>query len=112
LSAKAVLTDHAGAGSREPGRGVSKDHQEIIRQMSDERLYRRPAAEIVRSFLMLRFGLHLGLRQKKLRQLMVCERGRLPRSERQLADMKRGGIRWNERDNGWEVLILLICGTS
>ncbi|WP_421950789.1 hypothetical protein [Pelagibacterium sp.] len=79
--------------------------EEILRVMPDERLYRRPAAEAVRSFLMLRFGLHLGLRQKNLRQLMVCERGRLPRSERQLADMKRGEIRWSERDEGWEVLI-------
>lgn len=79
--------------------------EEILRLMPDESLYRRPAAESVRSFLMLRFGLHLGLRQKNLRQLMVCERGKLPRSERQLADMKRGELRWSERDNGWEVLI-------
>jgi hypothetical protein len=79
--------------------------EEILRLVPDERLYRRPAAEAVRSFLMLRFGLHLGLRQKNLRQLMVCERGSLPRSERQLADMKRGELRWSERDKGWEVLI-------
>lgn len=79
--------------------------EEIVRLMPDERIHRRPAAEAVRSFLMLRFGLHLGLRQKNLRQLMVCERGRLPRSERQLADMKRGELRWSEREKGWEVLI-------
>ncbi|RJG40360.1 hypothetical protein D3Y55_23900 [Mesorhizobium sp. DCY119] len=79
--------------------------EEILRLMPDERLYPRPAAEAVRSFLMLRMGLHLGLRQKNLRQLMVCARGGLPRSERQLADMKRGEIRWSQRDNGWEVLI-------
>ncbi|MET3792499.1 hypothetical protein ABID37_002716 [Aquamicrobium terrae] len=79
--------------------------EEILRLMPDERRYPRYAAEATRSFLMLRFGLHLGLRQKNLRQLMVCERGRLPRSERQLADMKRGELRWSERDNGWEVLI-------
>jgi len=79
--------------------------EEILRLMPNERLYRRPAAEAVRSFLMLRFGLHLGLRQKNLRQLMLCERGRLPRSERQLSDLKRGELRWSERDKGWEVLI-------
>lgn len=79
--------------------------EEILRLMPDERLYRRSAAEAVRSFLMLRFGLHLGLRQKNLRQLMVCARGKQPRSERQLVDMKRGEIRWSERDSGWEVLI-------
>lgn len=79
--------------------------EEVLRLMPDERIHRRPAAEAVRSFLMLRFGLHLGLRQKNLRQLMVSERGRLPRSERQLADMKRGELRWSERESGWEVLI-------
>ncbi|TPK05685.1 hypothetical protein FJ872_25695 [Mesorhizobium sp. B2-5-9] len=79
--------------------------EEILRLMPDERVYPRPAAEAVRSFLMLRFGLHLGLRQKNLRQLMVSERGRLPRSERQLADMKRGELRWSDREGGWEVLI-------
>lgn len=78
---------------------------EILRRMPDERRYPRAAAEAVRSFLMLRLGLHLGLRQKNLRQLMICPRGQFPRSERQLEDLKRGEIRWSDRDNGWEVLI-------
>lgn len=79
--------------------------EEIIRLMPDEELYPRPAAEAVRSFLMLRLGLHLGLRQKNLRQLMLCPRGQIPRSERVLEKMKRGEIRWSDRDGGWEVLI-------
>ena len=85
--------------------------EEIVRLMPDERLYRRATAEAVRSFLLLRFGLHLGLRQKNLRQLMVCRRGKSPRSERQLADMKRGELRWSERDNGWEVLIPAVANS-
>jgi hypothetical protein len=78
---------------------------EIIKRMPNEDRYPRPAAEAVRSFLMLRLGLHLGLRQKNLRQLLVCPRGHFPTSERRLEDMKRGEIRWSDRDNGWEVLI-------
>ncbi len=39
---------------------------EILRRMPDENRYPRPAAEAVRSFLLLRLGLHLGLRQKNL----------------------------------------------
>ncbi len=78
---------------------------EIIRRMPDEDRYPRSAAESVRSFLMLRLGLHLGLRQKNLRQLLVCPRGHFPTSERRLEDMKRGEIRWSDRDGGWEVLI-------
>ncbi|WP_370643762.1 hypothetical protein [Shinella sp. NM-101] len=78
---------------------------EILKRMPDEDRYPRAAAETVRSFLMLRLGLHLGLRQKNLRQLLVCPRGHFPTSERRLEDMKRGEIRWSDRDRGWEVLI-------
>ena len=78
---------------------------EIIKRLPDENRYPVPAAEAVRSFLMLRLGLHLGLRQKNLRQLLVCPRGHFPTPERRLEDMKRGEIRWSDRDKGWEVLI-------
>lgn len=79
--------------------------EEIIRLMPDEHRYPRPAAEAVRSFLMLRLGLHLGLRQKNLRQLMLNPKGSMPRSERALEKMKRGEIRWSDREGGWEVFI-------
>ncbi|MEY9584275.1 hypothetical protein [Sinorhizobium fredii] len=78
---------------------------EILKRMPDEDRYPRAAAEAVRSFLMLRLGLHLGLRQKNLRQLLVCPRGHFPTSERRLEDMRRGEIRWSDRDRGWEVLV-------
>ncbi|QCL97720.1 hypothetical protein EXN32_20620 [Agrobacterium tumefaciens] len=78
---------------------------EILERMPDENRYPRPAAEAVRSFLLLRLGLHLGLRQKNLRQLRVCPRGHYPTSERRLEDMKCGELRWSDRDHGWEVLI-------
>jgi hypothetical protein len=79
--------------------------EEIMRLMPDERRYPRPAAEAVRSFLILRLGMHTGLRQRNLRELLVCPRGRTPTSERHLEDKKRGELRWSERDEGWEVLI-------
>ena len=37
--------------------------------------------------------------------IIGCPRGRLPASERRLAEMKRGELRWSERDQGWEVFI-------
>ncbi|MEC3947567.1 hypothetical protein [Sphingobium sp. HWE2-09] len=79
--------------------------EEILKVRPDGRRYPKAAAEVVRSYLLIRLGLHLGLRQKNLRQLMVCPRGNLPRSERQLETMKRGEIRWSDRDQGWEVLV-------
>jgi hypothetical protein len=78
---------------------------EILRMMPDMKRYPRPAAEAIRSFLMLRLGLHLGVRQKNLRQLMLCPRGAAPRSERQLELLGRGELRWNVRESGWEVII-------
>ncbi|QLF71633.1 hypothetical protein FE840_018450 (plasmid) [Peteryoungia desertarenae] len=78
---------------------------EILKRMPDEHRYPRAAAEAVRSFLLLRIGLHLGLRQKNLRQLRVCPRGHFPTSERRLEDMRCGELRWSDRDGGWEVLI-------
>ncbi|NUB04618.1 hypothetical protein FW320_00200 [Azospirillum sp. Vi22] len=78
---------------------------EIIRLMPDEKRYPIAAAESVRSILMLRLGLHTGLRQKNLRQLLVCPRGQVPLTERQLADRKCGELRWNTRDGAWELFI-------
>ncbi|VDS02980.1 hypothetical protein DEVEQU_00099 [Devosia equisanguinis] len=79
--------------------------EEIMRLMPDEQRYPRPAAEAVRSFLLIRLGMHTGLRQRNLRELLVCPRGREPTTERHLEDRKRGELRWSERDRGWEVLI-------
>ena len=79
--------------------------EEILRLMPDERRFPRPAAEAVRAFLILRLGLHLGVRQKNLRELLVCPRGRIPTPERTLEVRRRGELRWSDRDDGWEVLI-------
>jgi hypothetical protein len=79
--------------------------EEILHRMPDERRHPRAAAEAVRSFLLLRIGLHTGLRQRNLRELLLCQRGSLPTSERRLEEMKRGELRWNTREQGWEILI-------
>jgi hypothetical protein len=67
--------------------------------------YPKAAAESARAFLMIRFGLHLGFRQKNLRQLLVCGRQQAPRSERHLAERGCGELRWSDRDRGWEVFV-------
>ena len=79
--------------------------EEILRLMPDARRYPRQAAESVRSFLMVRLALHLGLRQKNLRELLYSPRGRPPTAERILESRRCGELRWSERDQGWEVLI-------
>lgn len=83
------------------------------RKIADEVLALRPcprryplaAAESARAFLMIRLGLHLGFRQKNLRQLLVCPKGAAPRSERRLRDQACGELRWSDRDAGWEVFV-------
>jgi integrase len=78
---------------------------EILRFMPDEHRYPLSAAEAVRSYLLIRLGLHSGLRQKNLRQLQVCPRGGTPPSERSLVETRRGELRWNDQDGGWEIFI-------
>lgn len=81
------------------------------RKIADEILYRMPsrlrypkaAAEAVRAFLMIRLGLHLGFRQRNLRELLLCPRGSRPTSERKLSEARCGELRWNNQQQGWEV---------
>lgn len=74
---------------------------EILKRMPDARRYSRAAAEAVRSLLMIRLGLHLGLRQKNLRQMLLCPRERAPTPERELERLKCGELRWSDRDEVW-----------
>lgn len=78
---------------------------EVLAYRPCPRRYPKAAAESSRAFLMIRFGLHLGFRQKNLRQLLVCPRGVAPRTERTLTDLARGELRWSDRDGGWEVFV-------
>lgn len=78
---------------------------EIVRLMPDERRYPIATAEAIRSLLMIRLGLHLGLRQRNLRQLLICSPGRPPTSERYLVERRCGELRWSEKDSAWEVFI-------
>ncbi|PJI88470.1 hypothetical protein [Sphingomonas koreensis] len=94
-----VLEDESPVGA------YRKITAEIIRQMPDMCRYPRAAAEAVRGFLMLRLGLHLGVRQKNLRQLLICPRGVAHRTERQLESLRRGELHWSAREQAWEVLI-------
>jgi len=78
---------------------------EIVALRPCARRYPLAAAESSRAFLMIRLGLHLGFRQKNLRQLLVCPRGEAPRTERRLRDQGAGELRWSDRDGGWEVFV-------
>lgn len=78
---------------------------EIARRIPDARQYPKAAAEAVRAFLMIRIGLHTGLRQRNLRELMICSRGAVPRTDRWLSEHRRGEMRWSEREGGWEIYI-------
>ena len=54
---------------------------------------------------MLRLGLHLGLRQKNLRQLLLCPKGQSPTPAAALTRLKCGEVRWNETEQHWEVFV-------
>lgn len=92
-------------GAASPVGEYRKIADDILKRMPDPGRYPRAAAESVRSLLMIRPGLHLGLRQKNLRQMLLCPKDQAPRSEREPERLKRGELRWSERDDGWEVFV-------
>lgn len=91
--------------SESPLKEYLKIADEVLNYMPDKKLYPKSAAEAVRSFLMLRIALHSGLRQKNLRQLLFCQRSRKHSSERLLTDRKCGELRWDQKDQVWEIFI-------
>ncbi|HWY60545.1 MAG TPA: hypothetical protein VNW15_01460 [Rhizomicrobium sp.] len=78
---------------------------EVFRLIPDEVRFPRPAAGRVRDYLMLRFGMHSGLRQRNFRELLFCLRDQKPREARQLESQECGELRWSTARAGWEVFI-------
>lgn len=97
----------------EPIRPVLAAEQPLAeyRKIADEvrrfrpcpRLYPKAAAQNDRAYLMVRLGLHLGFRQRNLRELLICPRRSAPRPEGLLADLRRAELRWCEAEGVWEV---------
>lgn len=92
-----------------PLREYLKIADEVLKYMPDKKIYPKSAAESVRSFLMLRIGLHSGLRQKNLRQLLFCPPDGKHSSELSLVDKKCGELRWDEKSKVWEIFIPAIA---
>jgi hypothetical protein len=93
-----------------PLKEYKKIGDEILRGMPDERRRddrRRTMAEStsVRNYLMFRFALHLGLRQRNLRELLLCPPKQQPRDRVELEELQRGELRWNNVDRTWDVFI-------
>jgi hypothetical protein len=78
---------------------------EILRNMPDEKQCPLGAAEAVRDYLMFRFGMHLGFRQRNFRELRLCMPGHKKTGEFTLREMRCGEIRWSEIDSAWEVFV-------
>jgi hypothetical protein len=91
--------------AKSPLRLYKKIGDEILRDMPDEKKQPLRAATTVRRYLIFRFALHLGVRQRNLRQLLLSPPGAKPRDTRELERLRRGEMRWNEKNRAWEVFI-------
>lgn len=91
--------------SASPLREYRKITVEILKQMPREDRYPEDVAESVRTYLMFRFGMHLGFRQRNLRELLLCPPGQKKRGELTLRELRCGEMRWSEPDNGWEIFL-------
>ena len=78
---------------------------EMLRRMPNEQARPMSFSTAVRNYLMFRFALHLGLRQRNFRELLLCPPGQNARDISTLEDLERGEIRWNSADRVWEVFI-------
>lgn len=91
--------------SNNPLREYKKIGDEILRRMPDETKWPVGTSTHVRSYLVFRFALHLGLRSRNLRELFLCMPGQPHRSMRSLELARRGELRWRADNRTWEVFI-------
>lgn len=89
--------------SDNPLKVYKKIATEVLRRMPNTAVHPVEAAEATRSYLMLRLGMHLGFRQRNLRELLLSQPGEGKRSDLALREMRCGEIRWSELDKAWEV---------
>ena len=76
---------------------------EVLKYMPDPNVDPFRASVSLRSYLLIRLGMHLGFRQRNLRDLMLSKRGERPLSAAQLEDLQRGELRWSDEKGAWEV---------
>jgi hypothetical protein len=88
-----------------PLRVYKKIGDEILKQMPGEKEAPFARAAAVRGYLVFRLAMHLGVRQRNLRELLLCLPGNKPRSVSKLEELKRGELRWNEANRTWDVYI-------
>jgi hypothetical protein len=67
------------------------------------------ASAAVRNYLTFRFALHLGVRSRNLRELLLCAPGQAPRNTNRLEQLQRGELRWMPGDRTWQVIILAVA---
>lgn len=78
---------------------------EVLRWAPDAKHHPLAAAEAARSYLLIRIGLHTGLRQRNLRELRARGRGQPPTPLRQLEVLKCGELYWDQGRLGWIITI-------
>jgi len=76
---------------------------EIVRLMPSSKREPIEHAVAVRAYLMLRLAIHLGFRQRNLRELLLCAKDQRPRTLSKLQALRRGELRWNQMLKAWEV---------
>jgi hypothetical protein len=91
--------------SNNPLREYKKIGDEILRWIPNETKWSVQASSHVRSYLVFRFALHLGIRSRNLRELFLCMPGQPHRSLRSLEQLRRGELRWRGENRAWEVFI-------
>jgi hypothetical protein len=91
--------------AKSPLRVYKKIGDEILRRMPDVKTRPRSFASAVRKYLMFRLAIHLGVRQRNLREILLCRPGAESKNVRELERCRRGELRWNAKRHSWEAFI-------
>lgn len=78
---------------------------EIERDLNKPSSSKIEYAKRVRAFLLIRIALHLGVRQRNLRELLICKKGDKQLTTKKLEALQRGEMRWDSTGHCWEVFI-------
>jgi hypothetical protein len=91
--------------SPNPMREYKKIGDEILRWMPNEVQSPVQMSSHVRDYLIFRFAIHLGIRSRNLRELLLCPPTKPHSSMRSLEKLRQGELRWKSEDRAWEVII-------
>ena len=89
--------------AKSPLKVYKKIGDEVLKHMPDPQIRPMRAAVAIRGYLAFRLAIHTGLRQRNLRELLLCRPGKKYTEVRDLETIRRGELRWDRDKETWNI---------